>query len=146
MQFIRKCSKATPTPHPRHWFMCYITLITPLPRGWRKLDSVLVPGCPHQAAPLLGLKGSVGGSQTAGVVTITTSHTKWAACLMFTQLFLFPNDKDIQMSQSGVISPPKPALRPFFFHAMNSNFCFCHDFFLESEKSDNFRTASKGIS
>lgn len=104
-QFIRKCSKATPPHHRRHRFMCYITLITPLSRGWRKLDSVLVPGCPHQAAPLLGLKGSAGGSQTAGVATVTTSRTKWAACLMFTQLFFFffPNEKTYKC----LFSPPK---------------------------------------
>lgn len=39
-----------------HCFMCYITLITPPSRGWRKLDSVLVPGCSHRAASLLGWK------------------------------------------------------------------------------------------
>ena len=49
-------------PHP-HWFMCYITLITPLSRGWWKLDSILVPGCPTQAVSVFGLKSSGGGSQ-----------------------------------------------------------------------------------
>lgn len=117
-QFIRKCSKATPPPpHRRHRFMCYITLITPLSRGWRKLDSVLVPGCPHQAAPLLGLKGSAGGSQTAGDATVTTSRTKWAACLMFTQLSFvcfFQMRKHTNVSFRSYFTP-KAALRPFFF-------------------------------
>lgn len=35
------------------WFMCYITLITPLSCGWYRLDSILVPGCPAPAAPVL---------------------------------------------------------------------------------------------
>lgn len=41
---------------PPHRFMCNIALITPQSRGWRKLDSTVVPGRPQQAAPLLGWK------------------------------------------------------------------------------------------
>lgn len=47
-----------------------------------------------------------------------------------TFFFFFSKWENIQMS----FFTPKVALRPFFFHAMNSYFCFCHNFFLESEK------------
>lgn len=68
-------SLGVPPPHP--CFMCYITLITPLSRGGRFM--VLV-------ARLTTLGRSAGGSDAAGGVVITTSHTSWEGSLMINQL------------------------------------------------------------
>lgn len=50
-----------------------------------------------------------------------------------TFFFFFKMRKHTNVSFRSYFTP-KAALRPFFFHAMKSNFCFCHNFFLESEK------------
>lgn len=59
--------------------MCYITLITPLSRGWWEVSGAGVPGCPRQAAQPGGVRqrevplsptatqGGVGGGVGVGV-------------------------------------------------------------------------------
>lgn len=62
-------------PHP--CFMCYITLITPVSLSGRFTELV---------ARLTTLGCSAGGSDAAGGVVITSSHTSWEGSLMTHQL------------------------------------------------------------
>lgn len=53
--------------------------------AWQRSGPRLSP----QSGCSFGPRRSAGGSQPAGVVAITVSHTKWADYLMFAQLYSF---------------------------------------------------------